>query len=199
MAPHPQRNNEDGAEYHQKETTYDHVGGNSSTLLVGQQQSSSSTIPTFSTFGNRATGKGCQTIFAPMSQDVNVRHEKNIKHGKATQIIGMVDKILSLPQKQYNKEENLRGKKRFHFHTKGNLAVGHALQHIYAPEHQASNITHESNIAEHRTHQIIYKDQTSDPPATDPSEPISGLPPTSLPQTKKSKFSRRARSKKRKD
>lgn len=189
MAHHPQMN----PEAFQKETIHDHVVANSSALLARQQQATGSTIPTFRTSGNRATGRGHQIIYAPMSQDIDVRHEKNEKHGKSTQIIGIVDRVLSLPQKEYKKEKDVHGKKRYQFYTKGNVAVGNAVQRIYAQEHPTSNITHDTNIAEDHVHQDIYKDQTADPPAIDSSESIPGTSRTSRPNRKKFNFTRRAR------
>ena len=108
---------------------------------------------TFVTIANKASGRGVQTICAPTHQDVDVRHEGNKMSGNGTQSIGTVISTVEL----VNQKENVRGEKRFFFHTKGNT-VRDAFQQIFAPQQQTSDIVHEENISEDHATQHIGKD-----------------------------------------
>lgn len=188
------------SEMSEKEPVHDPVRAKSSALPARKIPSSSSTIPTFVTMGNRASGTGHQTIFAPTCQDIDARHEENITDGNATQYIGKVEIVPSLSQKEglggmTKQEENAHGKKRFLYFTRSNKAVQNAIQSIFVPQTQTSNITHEQNISEDDAHQYIGNDPNLQPPATVSSEAIPSPSPTALPQGKEKLFGRSKNSK----
>ena len=144
----------------EKETVHDPFHANSPGLLALKD---SSTTPTFVTKANKASGRGRQKIFAPTCQEIEALYEENETDGNATQIIGVVDIVSSLRQKEHldgmtKQKEDVLGKKRFLFSAKHNKAVQSAVQKIFVPQHQTSNITHEGNISEDHAHQDIGED-----------------------------------------
>ncbi len=150
---------------------------NSSALPARKPRSSGSTTATFVTVANKASGRGYQVIFAPTCQDIDVRHEENETDGNATQHIGKVEFVPSLLEKKdlggkTKQEEKERGMRRFQFTTKSNKAMRGAIQFIFAPQHQTSDIMHERNISDD-AHQTIGKVPNVQPPATASSEAVS--------------------------
>ena len=122
-------------------------------LALGPQ-SSAFTTPKYVTIDNAASGTAHQTLYAATSQGIDVRHEKNESHGNARQFIGIVESP-SRPQKR--RVRDMKDEKK-RFYSSGNKAMIDAIQKIFVPEQQTTDMIHEGNNSNNNAIQLIGKD-----------------------------------------
>ena len=123
--------------------------------LAQGPHSSTFTAPRYVTINNLASGMAHQTLYAATSPKIDVRHEENESTGKAHQFIGILESVPSRPQKR-GLDDRKNGNKKFY--SKGNKAMINAVQKIFAPEQQTTDMIHKGNKSNDDATQLIGKD-----------------------------------------
>lgn len=150
--------------------------------LPEHHRPSHTTTTSFSTKGNKASGRGQQIIFAPAYQGVDVRHKKNSVEGDGIQRIGLPNTDPSVSH-----EEDVVGIANLTFSTRFNHVKQRAVQRIFAPS-RGTNSTHDGNVADCYADQILGLNPTSEIPAAIYPEAIPSPSPPSPPMPERKRL-----------